>query len=173
MGIVELRRGWCALVVAVAAMASWADAAPLPAEAKAVALVEARGGAIAYDDSGHVKGVDLAERPATDADLAVLAELPKLAALEVWGAEISDAGMAAVARMAGLKQLALENTDITDAGAAEIARLPALRVLNLRRSSNLSDAALQSLARLATLEQLVLLYNNFTDAGLAHLAPLQ
>jgi hypothetical protein len=114
--------GWCAPVAIAFGMTAWADAAPLPAEAKAVALVEARGGSIAYDDAGHVKAVDLAERPATDADLAVLAELPKLAGLEVWGAEISDSGMAAVARMAGLTQLALENTDVTDAGAAEIAR---------------------------------------------------
>ena len=52
MSIIEYCRRGCALVLAVAAVASWAEAAPLPAEAKAVAIVEARGGSIAYDESG-------------------------------------------------------------------------------------------------------------------------
>ncbi|NBW86990.1 MAG: hypothetical protein EBR23_09225, partial [Planctomycetia bacterium] len=65
-------------------------AVPLPAEAAMVKMVEGHGGNVAYDAAGHVAKVDLAGRPATDADLGLLAGLAKLEALELWGAEITD-----------------------------------------------------------------------------------
>ncbi|RLS76425.1 MAG: hypothetical protein DWI03_09250, partial [Planctomycetota bacterium] len=121
---------------------------PLPAEAAAVKMVVGHGGTVAYDSAGRVAKVDLAGRPASDADVALLAGLGKLESLELWGAEITDRGMKDLARMQGLRQLVLENTDITDEGATALAALQGLRVLNLRRSSNLGDAALESVARL-------------------------
>ena len=149
------------------ALAAWSSTArglePLPAEAAAVAAVQARGGDVAYDAAGHVAKIDLANRPASDADLRLIAALPKLRTLEAWGAEITDRGIEALASSPVLEQLVLENTDITDVGAKSLAKLGALRVLNLRRSSNLTDAALESVAAITGLEQLVLLYNNFTE----------
>jgi hypothetical protein len=111
---------------------AWA-VTPAAADTEAVAMVKARGGSVELDAAGHVVAVDLAERPATDADLEQLAGLEGLTKLEVWGAEISDRGLAAIARMKNLEQLVLENTDVTDAGAAKLVALENLRVLNLRR----------------------------------------
>ena len=130
----------------------------LPAEKPAVAAVETLGCGVTFDAEGHATEVTLANCPTTDADLALLAGLPRLSSLEVWGAEITDAGMESIGRMAALKKLTLENTDVTDTGAEQLASLASLEVLNLRRSSNMSDAALKEVAKIADLQQLILLY---------------
>ncbi len=96
---------------------------PVAAESKAVAIVVARGGAVAYNPTGHVSKIDLADRPATDADLGALASLESLESLEMWGAEITDLGMESLSKLVSLKHLVLENTDITDAGARWLAKL--------------------------------------------------
>ena len=123
-GAAVLLAGWAGMGLALE---------PLPEEAPAVAAVKARGGAVDFDAAGHLVKVDLGDRPATDADLALLAEVPSIESLELWGAEITNKGMPSLAKLTGLKQLVLENTDVTDAGAKALEKLTNLKVLNLRR----------------------------------------
>jgi hypothetical protein len=67
-----------------------------------------------------------------DADLAPLAELPRLTDLDLVGAPISDGGLALLSGLRSLKHLYLDQTAVTDNGLVHLAPLSRLRYLSLR-----------------------------------------
>ncbi len=112
---------------------------------------------------------DLAERPATDADLDLLRGLEtSLVDLNLNGAELSDAGLARLESFEALERLSLAEASISAAGLPSLARLPRLRVLNLRATSA-DDEAIAGLASAPGLEQVVVWGTSVTADGAAAL----
>ena len=78
-----------------------------------------------------VTGVELADTPATDADLEHVRKLAKLKWLSLDGTQMTDAGLECLAGLTRLEQLSLVRTRITDAGLEHLQRLTQLQELHL------------------------------------------
>src|SRR5882762_7829782 len=81
-----------------------------------VARVAALSGRVDKSDAGQVVAIDLSNRAATDEDLRLLAAVPDLQKLTLWGPGITDAGLEQLAQLTNLTNLSLDNTAVTDAG---------------------------------------------------------
>jgi WD40 repeat protein len=117
----------------------------------------------------------------TDADLANLKYLPRVTALDLWGAgldfkggaELTDKALAHLKALPRLKKLSLRRHEkFTDAGLAHLKDLKSLEELDLSWMRNLTDAGLAHLAKLKGLKALDVSGTDVTDAGLAHLEGL-
>jgi hypothetical protein len=106
----------------------------------------------------------------TDADLATIGNLRRLAQLNVIGAKMTDEGLASLRGVTGFRSLSLSSVPITDAGLRHLA-LKRLRWLILQ-NTRITDASLPLLAGLPELEYLDIQGTRITDAGLAHLRDL-
>jgi hypothetical protein len=106
----------------------------------------------------------------TDAGVAHLANLDKLAVLRIEGASLTETGFAAVAEHRGLYILDLTGSTITDAGLGHVAKLKKLNGLHLS-GSNLTDKGLTQLLALTDLECLTVLTGSGgpTPEGIAKL----
>ena len=124
---------------------------------------------VGIDYFGHVYSVGLTE--GTDALLADVARLSRLAHLNTFGLGITDAGLAQLARLPGLDSLTLSETSVTDAGLARLRGLTRLRHLGLQ-SARITDAGLDNLSGMARLENLTLNSTKIGDAGLERLKAL-
>src|SRR5450432_40893 len=134
-----------------------------------VARINALSGRIDKSDTGKIVAIDLANRPATDDDVRLLAAATDLQKLTLWGAGITDAGLEHLAPLVHLTELGLDNTMVTDAGLAKLAPLVNLKTLVLQRSIEVSDDGLVPIGKLPNLAYLTLLYTRVTDEGLTHL----
>jgi len=94
-------------------------------------------------------------------ELAKLAELPNLRALDVAYSKISDVGLSYIAALGELRVLNLASTEVSDAGLAHLAKLKHLRSLDLE-STEITD---EGLAYLKDLEDLRSLNLFRTKAG--------
>ena len=137
------------------------------ATAEAVKRIEDLGGTLKRDASGQVTGVDLEMCQTKDSDLEVLAALPSIQKLNLWGADITDGGVKHLKKLPKLVDLTLFNTDLTDKGVEQLKDLTTLKSLNLRRTTNMTDAAIAHITQLPNLQYLYLLYNNIGDDALA------
>lgn len=152
------------------------------------------------EEDGKVVKVRLASYMATDASLALLAnltditslELPgfatddglkhlhklkKLQHLSLQGSNYTDVGMAELKHWPALVTLSLRDTGITDKGLANLKAVPQLEVLSINlapvASDRITDAGLQHLAGLDKLRSLTVHVSNVTDAGLVYLKGLK
>lgn len=104
------------------------------------------------------------------AHLDALAAYPDLVALSLVGIT-NEEDLAKLANLSGLQALDLAYCKITDAGAAYLASLTELRALNLS-NTEISDEGLKNLAALENLRELDLTGTWVSDAGLAYLKDL-
>jgi serine/threonine protein kinase/Leucine-rich repeat (LRR) protein len=120
-----------------------------------------------------VHSLDLSKTGVGDADLALLARLPKLTTLRLAGVSISDRALKALAGLTALETLDLRSTRITGAGLGELSAAKELKHLYLSHA----PVRAESLDALAAFPQLQTLDISATaaidDAGLAHLETLQ
>ncbi|MGB9690123.1 hypothetical protein [Thermogutta sp.] len=127
-----------------------------------------------FDQQGRLIGVDLAgeRRSGSDAEVALVVQLPHLRRFRVAGFGVTPAGVRQLAQKTTLEELGLENTQIDDASLAALKNLPRLWSLNLRRSVKLTDGAITLLADFPALTHLYLLETQFSSDALEHLAQL-
>jgi hypothetical protein len=143
-----------------------------------------------------VLAVDLADSEATDADVAVLASLPKLSILrlsrtkvtdlsarsladspaishlDLCGTKLTAEGLSALTRLKTLESLAVSNTSIEDqsiSGTENWTKLVALDLGNTKVGSK----ALGSLAKATSIQQLNLGGTGVTNAGLRDVSKLK
>jgi serine/threonine-protein kinase len=120
----------------------------------------------------------LVESDATDEQLAGLAGLSRLTALQSLGLTVcerlTDDVLAAVRRLTGLRSLYLSGCgQLTDDGLAHLHGLTALEILDLSWCQEVTDAGVGHLRGLTTLQRLDLGgCARLTDAGLGHLRGL-
>lgn len=94
--------------------------------------------------------------PASDADVALLAELAEqIDTLNLADAKVTAAGLAPLAGLKNLGRLHLERSSVGDAGLAHVAGLPRLEYLNLY-GTTITDAGLPHLNKLPQLGRLYL-----------------
>jgi len=102
-------------------------------------------------------------------DLAGLAHMPHLRALNLNTAAITDDDLELVGRLTTLQDLDVSTTDITDAGARHLSRLTDMRHLRIKET-RITDLGLGLLAPMTALETINLRRLDITDEGLLHLA---
>ena len=107
----------------------------------------------------------------TPARLAPLASLTKLEVLYLMNTPVGDAGLAHARNLHGLKEIWIENTGITDASMPWIASNPELTHLGVA-GTRITDKYAPLLARLQNLEVLALRDTQITSRGLAEIAKL-
>jgi hypothetical protein len=142
------------------------ESAAVP-DAKAVAAIEKSGGAVrtlAQNDDRLEVAFNLQGAQVTDKDLAPLAQLKKVAYVNLGKTGITDAGLVNLKPLSDLLQLHLEMTKITDAGLANLAGLKKLEYLNLY-GTGVTDAGLKHLAGLTNLKNLYLWQTKVTKEG--------
>lgn len=92
--------------------------------------------------------------PATDAEVALLAELAEqVYSLNLAKGKVSDQGLAVLSQLKNLSQLHLENSSVTDGGLANLSGLTSLQYLNLY-GTGVTDAGLKHLEALKHLRKL-------------------
>jgi len=145
------------------------DEAGLTAEQQqAVEALKALGGnvmPIAQNDDRLDVTLHLTDQDVTDEHLALVAQLPKVAWLNLAGTNITDAGLQHLAEMTMLEKLHLEKTAITDSGLEQLTKLKSLVYLNLY-STKVTDAGLQHLHGLKSLKRLYVWQTECTPAGI-------
>lgn len=135
------------------------------AQAKAAAAALEKTGAKLVRKEGQVVRVELGPE-GSDADLALLKDLPAVEALVADKRGVTDKGLESLAGHPALKNLDLTLSDITDAGLAHLVNLPKLEEVNLKRC-NVTAAGYESLAKVATLKRIRAAQSNFDGACLA------
>ena len=92
--------------------------------------------------------------PATDADLALLANMPEqIYSLNLAKAKVSDEGLAVLTQLKNLTQLHLENSSVTDAALEHLRGSERLQYLNLY-GTGVTDAGVKHLEGLKYLRKL-------------------
>lgn len=168
--MLSMLAGWSVLVLA--GMAG-AQEKPMPTEAEkqATAAIKKLGGQVlelAQNDARLDVAFHLADGKITDAEVALVKDLPKTANLNLRGTEVTDAGLAAIKDLKGLVRLHLEKTKVTDAGLEHLKGLENLEYLNLY-GTGVTDAGLKHLEGLKKLRKIYLWQTPVTDAGVAAL----
>jgi hypothetical protein len=105
----------------------------------------------------------------SDSNVAQIAELGALRALDLGDTDLSDHGVARLAELRELRTLDLSGTGVTGRGLAALAPLPELRHLKLWRARSVGDDAVPHLLAMAKLEKLELPETSLSAAGLAEL----
>jgi internalin A len=147
----------------------------VPAEfAKIINGLLAAQAGLEFDQQGRLIGVDLAgeRRSGSDAEIALVVQLPHLRRFRVAGFGVTPAGVQQLAQKTTLEELGLENTQIDDQSLAALKNLPRLWSLNLRRSVKLTDGAIGILADFPALTHLYLLETQFSSDALERLSQL-
>ncbi len=152
---------------------------PLPrataGQEEAIAAIKKLGGKVMIDnkrDGKPVVGVDLSDTKVTDADLALLKQLPDLQLLRLAVTGVTGDGLEHLKGLKKLDFLVLERTKITDKSLARLKVIPSLQTLDLGGTS-VGD---EGVAHLKSLDRLVFLnlsMTKVTDAGIAHLKDLK
>ena len=159
-------------VALLTAGAAWAAPVQFSAQQQeAVNKITAKGGLVmqlANDSDAIVVNLSLAGKQATDAEVAELKNLPKVAQLNLANTAVTDAGLANIEGLTDLTSLHLEKTAVTDAGLAHLSKLSKLEYLNLYNTA-VTDAGAAKLSGLKGLKRVYLWQTKVTDAGSASL----
>jgi hypothetical protein len=138
------------------------DLTPLRAiPANTVFALRAAGARIGDSQVAHIaeltglRALDLSDTPITDAGLIHVLQLEDLEHLWLWGTGITDAGVAMLGKLTNLRLLGLGNTAVTDAGLAGLTGLTKLRVLQLSGTA-VAGRGLRHLHGLPELERVTL-----------------
>jgi mono/diheme cytochrome c family protein len=154
-----------------AAIAALTEIRPPPAEAGAVAKLEAAGVAIrpiAMNVSWREANFHMLGTNITDATLAPLKDVITLVELNLAGTRVTDAGLQNLSGLTNLLTLHLEHTKISDAGLAALKPLAHLSYLNLF-DTPVTDQGLVYLKDLRGLKRLYLWETKVTEQGVADL----
>jgi YHS domain-containing protein len=160
----------CSTLVALALMVGPALAAPVTFTApqqESVNKITAKGGLVmqlASDSDALVVNLSLGGKQITDAEVAEVKNLPKIAQLNLANTAVTDAGLANLAGLTDLTSLHLERTGVTDAGLANLKGLSKLEYLNLYGTA-VTDKGLTNLQGIKGLKRLYLWQTKVTDAG--------
>lgn len=119
----------------------------------------------------EVECVDWFDKPVTDADVAILATLPKVSNIGLGRTQITDAALAHLAGLGKLKMLQIGYTNVGDDGMRHIARMHGLTFLGLERT-RVSDQGIKHLLALTQVETLYLAETSVTDAAIDDLMKL-
>lgn len=141
------------------------------AEAQAIAQIEKSGGSvrqIAQNDDRREVDFHLQGASVNDAQIAPVASLKKVVALNLGKTSVTDAGLVHLKALTGLAELHLENTRITDKGLAQVKPLKDLTYLNVYGTA-VTDAGLDQLSGLANLKSLFVWQTRVTPAGVEKL----
>src|SRR5688500_18536466 len=158
------------LILLLAALVPSAIAAEVkftPPQQEAVNKLNAKGISVmqlASDTDALVVNASLAGKTATDAEVALVKDLPKVAQRNLATTAVTDAGLASIAGLTDLTMLHLDRTAVTDAGLVHLKGLSNLVYLNLYNTP-VTDAGLAHLAGLKNLKRLYLWQTKVTDAG--------
>lgn len=137
-----------------------------------LALIARAGGVVTPDEQGNVVTVDLRASWISDGELAELAKLPTMRALDLSMTRVTDAGLRHLRAASGLEDVNLYYAElITDEGLGAARGWPRLKRLNLR-GTKASDNALEYLSATPDLEWLDLGFSQITDSGLYRLGGL-
>ncbi|MGA2031946.1 MAG: hypothetical protein ABSG68_06810 [Thermoguttaceae bacterium] len=101
--------------------------------------VEQLGGKVYLGEDGTVVAVDLGRTKTTDADLALVKQLPQLRGLSLWGTQVGDTGLLNLEDLSQLEELNLLCTKVSDAGLVHLKGARQLRSLNLLGTSVTRD----------------------------------
>jgi YHS domain-containing protein len=165
---------WLGLMGLLAGVGTFAFGAAVqftPGQQESINKISGKGGLVmqlANDSDLVVVNLSLGGKQITDAELAEVKNLPKVAQLNLANTAITDAGLANVAGMSELTTLHLEKTGVSDAGLAHLKGLSKLEYLNLYGTS-VSDAGLANLSGLKNLKRLYLWQTKVTDGGVNNL----
>jgi YHS domain-containing protein len=138
-----------------------------PAQQESVNKITGKGGLViqlASDSDLLVVNMSLGGKQTTDAEVAEVKNLPKVAQLNLANTAVTDGGLAAISGLTELTTLHLERTGVTDAGLAHLKGLAKLEYLNLY-GTGVTDAGLANLSGLKNLKRLYLWQTKVTDAG--------
>lgn len=108
---------------------------------------------------------------ATEADLEILQQFPRLQFLTLTESDVTDAGLEHLRNLRAMQAITLEGTTVSAAGLAHLRDMPKLRGLTLG-GRDISDAHLKRVAELA-LTGLTLNECRITDQGIAELKQLK
>ena len=137
-----------------------------------VASIEAQGGNLVRDRSGHIVEISLARTWATDADVERVAAVKTLKRLDLSLTYISDRGAERLKGLDQLEELNLFAAEfITDAAIAFLRGHQQLKILNLR-GTDVTDTSLEYITQLPQLKSLDISFTQISDVGLEHLASL-
>ncbi len=145
---------------------------------------------VGLSDFGALEHVVLQGTAVTDVGFAHLADIPRLATLDLTdcrritgrgasvlkGAKtlkrlilrrtaVDDSGLAGLASARSIESLVLDDTAVTDAGLEHLTGLKKLRTLGLTDCSGVTDAALAGLAKMTELRELDLSGTSVTSSG--------
>ncbi|MDB5319954.1 MAG: hypothetical protein JWN40_1585 [Phycisphaerales bacterium] len=138
-----------------------------PPQQESVNKITGKGGLVmqlAADSDLLVVNMSLGGKQTTDAEVAEVKNLPKVAQLNLANTAVTDGGLAAVSGLTDLTTLHLERTGVTDAGLANLKGLAKLEYLNLY-GTGVTDAGIANLSGLKNLKRLYLWQTKVTDAG--------
>jgi YHS domain-containing protein len=138
-----------------------------PGQQESVNKITAKGGLVmqlASDSDLLVVNMSLGGKQTTDAEVAEVKNLPKVAQLNLANTAVTDGGLAAVSGLTDLTTLHLERTGVTDAGLANLKGLAKLEYLNLY-GTGVTDGGIANLSGLKNLKRLYLWQTKVTDAG--------
>jgi internalin A len=134
------------------------------------AWITAAGGTATRDSNGRIVSVNLHASWVGDSDIAELAKLPALTALDLSETRITDRGLLDLKNSPNLTELNLYYAElVSDQGIAVVKSLPHLKRLNLR-GTKVTDSTIPLLNRLTALESLDIGFAQVTDSGIAQLA---
>ncbi len=161
------------MIAAAIVLSALVTATAAPAQESEISRsIEAQGGAVVRDSTGHVVEISLARTWATDADVERLAALKTLRRLDLSLTYVSDRGVERLKPLDQLEDLNLYAAEfITDAALAFLRGHRQLKVLNLR-GTDVTDTSLAYIAELHGLRSLDISFTQITDVGLEHLASL-
>jgi YHS domain-containing protein len=155
------------ILVCFSAAAFGAGVTFTPAQQESVNKITAKGGLVmqlAADTDQLVVNLSLGGKQTTDAEVAEVKNLPKVAQLNLANTAVTDSGLAAISGLTELTSLHLEKTGVTDAGLAHLKGLAKLEYLNLYGTA-VTDKGIENLSGLKNLKRLYLWQTKVTDAG--------
>lgn len=130
------------------------------------------GGSVVTDAKGQAVGVNLTSTWITDADLALVAALPKLETIDLSHTKITDVGLEHLKRLENVRHLRLHHAEyLTDSGIAQIKGWKKLESLDLR-GTKVTSRVFEHIRALTTLTALDLSHTEVTDSGFEELAEL-
>jgi YHS domain-containing protein len=168
-----VRRVLCCIVMA-GLLATHALAAPItftPPQQESINKISGKGGLVmqlANDTDALVVNLSLGGKQITDAEVAEIKNLPKIAQLNLANTAVTDAGLSNLSGLTELTTLHLERTGVTDAGLAHLKGLAKLEYLNLYGTA-VTDAGLANLQGLKNLKRLYLWQTKVSDKGVGDL----
>ena len=138
----------------------------VPDNPETLAMIEQSIAKTTTDENGNVTSVDFTDISVTDAQVPLLAGLPKLQKIRLWGDLITDNVFSELVKLKSVVDVGLENTAISDTGLQNLEKMPQVRTVYLRRNTYLTDAAFEVFPKMPKLTAIICIYHNITDQAL-------